>query len=304
MPRQLAAAAAAILGLAVTAALVTPALAAGPSAAAASATPPPSWMVKGQDYLPWDPSSVVNGKRVFYPSIGLQACSQGAKPCPTSQHVTLPSFTWRLCGRWGTRVYGLSDDTQCSALPNRTLVFENYFRLKDAIDDGLFSKLKMDKALFDLETWPYSGNESKRPCYWIKRALQLAHEHNIKLMITLGGGLGRCYKCMATAASHGAYRVSVQSQGAITLAVFKARVRAALKAVGSTSLLIVGLGTNTPSVHDVALLRAEYKWARSTGLSQFWLNANNWQGRNKCNPSQGGRGCPEIGVRFLASPLG
>jgi hypothetical protein len=301
MRRQRAAVASAILGLTVAAVAAT-ALAAHPPSAAATAVPAPSWMVKGQDYLAWDPSSVVNGKRVYYPSIGLQACAQGASPCPATQRITLPSFTWRLCGRWGTRIYGFSDDTQCSSLPNRTLVFENYFRLRDAINDGLFSKLKMDQALFDLETWSYSGNESQDPNYWIKRALRLAHEHTIKLMITLGGGLGRCYQCMATAASHGAYRVSVQSQGATTLAVFKARVRASLKAVGDTSLLIVGLGTNTPGVHDVSQLRAEYAWARSAGLDQFWLNANNWQGRNKCSNSEGGRGCPEIGVQFLASP--
>jgi hypothetical protein len=59
---------------------------------------------------------------------------------------------------------------------------------------------------------------------------------------------------------------------------------------------------NTPGVHDVSLLRAEYAWARSAGLDQFWLNANNWQGRNECSNAQGGRGCPEIGVQFLASP--
>jgi hypothetical protein len=302
MRRQHAAVASAILGLFVTAALAAAAFAAHPSAAAASGAPSPSWMVKGQDYLAWDPSSVVNGKRVHYPSIGLQACSQGAMPCRATQRVTLPSFTWRLCGTWGTHVYGFSDYTQCLALTNRTLVFENYFRLKDAIDEGMFSKLKMDKALFDLETWAFSGNESKDPGYWIRRALELAHRHDIKLMITLGGGLGRCYSCMATAASYGAYKVSVQSQGAIILAVFKARVQASLKAVRNRSLLIVGLGTNTPSVHDVSLLRAEYAWARSAGLDQFWLNANNWQGRNECSKSQGGRGCPEIGVQFLASP--
>lgn len=300
MPRQPAAVASAILGLAVTAALAATGLAAHQPAAAASGAPAPSWMVKGQDYLPWDPSSVVNGKLVHYRSIGLQACSQGAKPCPATQRITLPSFTWRLCGTWGKHVYGLSDYTQCRA--PRTLVFESYFRLKAAIDNGMFSKLKMNKALFDLETWTFSGKESKDPGPWIRRALVLAHENNLKLMITLGGGLGRCYSCMATAASHGAFKVSVQSQGADTLAVFKARVRASLKAVRSKSLLIVGLGTNTPGVHDLSLLRAEYAWARSAGFNQFWLNANNWQGRNKCSNSQGGRGCPEIGVRFLASP--
>lgn len=302
MPRQCAAVASAILALAVTAAVVATVFAARPPAAAASAVPAPSWMVKGQDYLAWDPFSVVDGKRVYYPSIGLRACSQGAKPCPAGQRVTLPSFTWRLCGRWGKRVYGFSDDTQCRAAPNRTLVFESYFRLRAAIGDGLFSKLKMDKALFDLETWAFSGKESADPGHWIRRALALAHEHGVKLMITLGGGLGRCYSCMATAASHAASKVAVQSQGATTLAVFKARVRASLKAVGARSLLIVGLGTNTPGVHDVSLLRAEYAWARSAGFGQFWLNANNWQGRNKCSGSQGGRGCPEIGVQFLASP--
>ncbi len=304
MPRQLTAVASAISGLAVAVALVAVALAAHPSAAVASGTPAPSWMVKGQDYLAWDPSVVVDGKRIYYPSIGLEACSQGAKPCPKNQHITLPSFTWRLCGRWGKHVYGLSDDTQCSTLPNRTLVFEAYPRLQNAINDGLFSKLKMDRALFDLETWKYSDGESADPDEWIKAALHLAHQHDINLMITLGGKrLGRCYKCMTYAASLGAYKVSVQSQGALTLAVFKTRVRDALNAVGNnTSLLIVGLGTNTPSVHKVSLLRAEYAWARSLGLDQFWLNANNWQGSNKCTKSEGGRGCPQIGVQFLASP--
>jgi hypothetical protein len=303
MSRHLAAAASAILGLAVAVALVAVALAAPPSATAASGSPAPSWMVKGQDYLAWDPSVIVNGKRVYYPSIGLEACSQGKKPCPSKQRVTLPSFTWRLCGRWGTHVYGLSDDTQCSALANRTLVFEAYPRLQAAVKDGLFSALKMDKALFDLETWKASDGESADPDKWIGKALQLAHKHKINLMITLGGGLAPCYKCMAFAASNGAYKVSVQSQGAFTLAAFKLRVMSALKQVGNnTSLLIVGLGTNTPGVHKVSLLRAEYAWARSLGLNQFWLNANNWQGRNKCNKSQGGRGCPEIGVQFLASP--
>jgi hypothetical protein len=312
MPGRRAAAASAILGLIVTAGLVAVALGAHPSAAAvsrgqahptaASRAPAPAWMVKGQDYLAWDPSAVVGGKRVHYPSIGLQACSQGAKPCPRTQRLTLPSFTWRLCGRWGTHVYGLSDYTQCSSLTNRTLVFENYSRLQDAIDDGMFTKLKMNKALFDLETWKASGKDSANPREWIKLALHVAHKHNIKLMITLGGGLAKCYKCMATAASHGAYKVSVQSQGAITLAAFEGHVRAALKAVGNKSLLIIGLGTNTPSVHNVSLLRAEYAWARSAGFGQFWLNANNWQGRNKCTKPEGGLGCPEIGVKFLTSP--
>jgi hypothetical protein len=301
MSRHLAAVASLVSGLTVMAALVA-ALAAHPSAAA-SAAPAPSWMVKGQDYLAWDPSSVVNGKRVHYLSVGLEACSRGTKPCPTTQHITLPSFTWRLCGRWGTHVYGLSDDTQCSSSPSRTLVFENYSRLQDAINDGLFSKLRMDKALFDLETWKYSGNDRTDPGKWIKKALRLAHQHHIKLMVTLGGGFGRCYTCMTTAASNGANKVSVQSQGATTLAVFEAHVRAALKAIGNDkSLLIVGLATNTPGVHSVSQLRAEYAWARANGLSQFWLNANNWQARNKCDKAEGGLGCPEIGVRFLASP--
>jgi hypothetical protein len=302
MPRQIAAVASKILGLAVTAALVAVPLAAYPPAAAASGAPAVDWMVKGQDYLAWDPSSAVDGKDVHYLSIGLQECSQGTKPCPSAQRIALPAFTWRLCGRWGKHVYGFSDYTQCSAVPNRTLVFENYYRLQDAIEDGMFVKLKMNEALFDLETWAYSGNESKHPRYWIEQALELAHEHDIKLMITLGGGLNTCYSCMTTAARNGAYKVSVQSQPATTVGGFKGRVQAALNAVGNKSLLIVGLGTNTPGVHEVPVLRAQYAWARSVGLDQFWLNANNWQGRNVCDKSQGGRGCPEIGVQFLASP--
>jgi hypothetical protein len=295
--------ASAVLGLVLTAAVAAAGLAAHPPAAAASRATASSWMVKGQDLLAWDPFLVVHGKRVHYPSIGLQACSQGAKPCPRTQRVTLPSFTWRLCGRWGTHVFGLSDDTQCTTQANRTLVFENYSRFTSAINDGMFSKLKMHQALFDLETWKFSGKESKDPSYWIMRALQLAHRHHIKLLVTLGGGLGRCFACMTTAADDGASRVSVQSQGATTLAGFKSHVLDALKAVGNRrSLIIVGLGTNTPGVHAVSLLRAEYGWARSAGFTQFWLNANNWIARNRCTSSQGGRGCPQIGVQFLASP--
>lgn len=289
--------------------LTAPARAAGPSSPAPAAAGS-LWLVKGQDLGPWDP--VVGGKH--YPSIGLKACAAGAKPC--TGHVRLPSFTWLLCGRWHGKVYGRSDYTTCRA--GSTPVFENYDRFAAAIKAGMFTELGLRYAIYDIESWQYTpANQKHHPVYWIGRAVSLAKQHGISLIVSPGGSLGSCVRCWQEAASAGAYMVAVQSQGwgwdsttqSWKLSLFEAKLSAAVRdirkaraAAGTSTLVMAGLGTNTPLVHPVSVLRAEYGYALTLQITRFWINADNWAVRNRCDVSQGGRGCPEIGVKFLAAP--
>jgi hypothetical protein len=268
------------------------------------------WLVKGQDLGPWDP--VAGGKH--YPSIGLKACAAGAKPCTGRE--TLPSFTWVLCGRWKGKVYGRSDYTTCHS--GSTPVFENYDKLADAIKAGMFTELGLHYAIYDIESWKYTPVKQKdHPVYWIGQAVSLAKKHGISLIVSPGGSLGSCARCWQAAATAGAYMVGVQSQGwgydsatqSWKLSVFAAKLSAAVRdirkardAAGTSTLIMAGLGTNTPSVHSVSVLGAEYSYARTLQITRFWINANNWAARNRCDTAQGGLGCPEIGVRFLAAP--
>jgi len=45
---------------------------------------------------------------------------------------------------------------------------------------------------------------------------------------------------------------------------------------------------------------ADYRRALRAGIQGFWLNAKNWLSRNQCTAAQGGPGCPQTGIRFLA----
>lgn len=258
--------------------------AAAPSSAAAAAAS--SWLIKGQDWFP-------NGSDI---GIAAQAKKDG---------VTLPKPTWMLCGSWHKKIYGLSDYTTCQQ--GSVLVTEAYNRLRQAIRDGVFTQLHMRYAVYDIESWSFtSPAEKANPVYWIGKALKLAHQHHISLIVSPGGKLGRCAACWTTAAEHGAYMVAVQSQGQATLARFRSFMGKAAKVIRQASvraktrtLVMAGLGTNTPVVHQASLLRQEYKYARSIGVNRFWLNANNWMGRNRCNRSEGGPGCPQIAVQFF-----
>jgi hypothetical protein len=290
--------------------LAAPARPPAPTSASSATAAGSLWLVKGQDLGPWDPAA--GGKH--YPSIGLKACAAGAKPC--SVRGTLPPFTWVLCGRWHGKAYGLSDYTTCRA--GSTPVFENYQRLADAIKAGMFTELGLHYAIYDIETWPYTPAKQKHhPAYWIGRAVSLAKQHGISLIVSPGGGLASCVACWQEAATAGAYMVGIQSQGwgwdsktqSWKLSIFASALSAAVHAIrkarnaaGTKTLIMAGLGTNTPRVHPVSVLRAEYSYARTLQITRFWINANNWAARNRCTASQGGPGCPEIGVEFLAAP--
>jgi hypothetical protein len=245
-----------------------------------------SWLIKGQD---WDR----NGS-----DIGIAAQAK-------KDNVTLPKPTWMLCGTWNGKSYGHSDYTTCHQ--GGVLVTEDYYRLRQAIRDGLFTQLHMRFAIYDIESWSFTPPAQKaHPVSWIGKALALAHQHHISLIVSPGGKLGRCAPCWATAAEHGAYMVAVQSQGQTTLAHFRSFMSMAAKIIRQASaraktrtLVMAGLGTNTPVVHQARLLRQEYEYARSIRVYRFWLNANNWLGRNRCNQSEGGPGCPQIAVQFF-----
>jgi hypothetical protein len=238
------------------------------------------WLVKGQDYEPW------NGGRSDDVSMGLAAAANGA-------HIRLPSFRWRTCGEWNGISYGYSDHSSCISAPNRVLVVENYWRLVAALKAGYRPRV----VLFDLETWKYSGNESRHPGYWIHRVIQFAKANGIRVIVTTGGKLKDCATCWADA--KGAYRVAVESQDAGSLSAWQMVVKRAARIAGKNKT-IAGIGTNTWAVHSASSLTADVRWALSYGIKQFWINANNWGGYNRCTTAEGSYGCPLIAVQLFA----
>ena len=76
-------------------------------------------------------------------------------------------------------------------------------------------------------------------------------------------------------------------------------VHKARAAAGTHTLVMVGLGTNTPLVHPAWVLKRQYNYARSISVRNFWLNANNWGSRNHCTASEGSYGCPQLGILFF-----
>jgi len=269
----------------------------------AATWPPTDWLVKGQDLQPWNPGG-------NYPDIGMAAAA-------SDNNLTLPSFTWTLCGSWNGTVYGKSDYTPCTSKPGSTLVVENYDELKAAIADGLFTQLHMQYAMYDLESWVLTPPaQAANPPYWIKQAVTLANQNGIKLIVTTGGRTNTVANDEAAVADN-AYMVAVQSQSwgwdkttaSWSLDTFDARVRYAVRAMRATrtddhtdTLIMLGLGTNTWRVHPVSLLQSEFSIIRALSVSDVWLNANNWQANDQCTAADGGYGCPLIGAQFLSAP--
>jgi hypothetical protein len=266
--------------------------------AAASAATSPHWLVKGQDLVsngsPQSLASGVNG-------IGLIAQAQ-------QDGVTLPPVTWRLCGVWNGYTYGLSDYTTCAA--GDTLVTESYISLRRAITSGLFAATGITTAIVDLESWAYTpSDEQANVPSTITSTARLAAAHGIRLIVSTGGTFAKCTACWATAAKAGAYAymVAAQTQAGTSLPSWESAaslaastIRSARGAAGTSTLVMLGLATNTPAVHPVSLLLAEWSYGTNTlGVNNYWLNANNWQQSNRCTAAEGGPGCPEIGVQFL-----
>jgi hypothetical protein len=266
-----------------------------PAGATATA---PHWLIKGQDMAdngsPQSLASGVNG-------IGLAAQAH-------NDGVMLPPPTWQLCGVWNGTTYGQSDYTTCAA--GGTLVTESYASLKHAITSGLFTATGITTALIDLESWSYTpADEQANVPSTITSTARLASASGIRLIVSTGGTFAKCAVCWRTAAKAGAYAymVAAQTQGGTSLPNWEANassavntVRSARVAAGTSTLIMLGLATNTPAVHPVSLLLAEWSYGTNTlGVQNYWLNANNWQASNLCTAADGGPGCPEIGVQFL-----
>lgn len=161
--------------------------------------------------------------------------------------------------------------------------------------------------MLDLESWTLTpAGEQADIDRVIGRAVRLSRTDGFRLIVTLGGRFARSAAGIATVARDKAYGIALQSQGAPTAAEWSAFVRGAIAAVRKRSphmLIIAGLGTNTPQVHPVRLLESQHAAGVTDGTTTFWLNANNWLGRNQCGASQGGPGCPLAGYQlFMALP--
>lgn len=310
-PRQRVNRAARALATAVALAVVAALMLGQAASPAHASTAPPVFMIKGQDLQPWAapyPSPTCPAGDKCYISKGMlgQAAQDG---------LTMPPVTYQLCGTWNGVTYGYSDYTTCQA--GDTLVVENYYKLQQAINNGLFTTLGITHAAYDIESWSLTPSyQQKSPEYWIRRTIALGHTNGLQvgLITSPGGALANCSGCWSETAKDDGFMVAIQSQGwgwdkttnSWCLSCWDSLVHAAVKAVRNTrnkartsTLVMVGLGTDTPLVHPASVLAKEYAYARSIAVSNFWLNANNWQSENHCNPSQGGYGCPQIAMWFF-----
>lgn len=245
--------------------------AASVTAGAPSPPPPgPLWLVKSNDLA----------------LLQKQAAADG---------VTLPQFaTWVGCG-------GMSDSDHCR--PGQQPIYTSYWPLRRLAMSG-----RHGTAIFDIETWSYTPRaERKDPVKWICRAarLQSADPH-LKVIITPYGKPPTKEIILedVAAAQCGAYAVDVQAQFANgSPPQFGWFIRKAVRAIRSVNkkiIILAGLATNNPGVQLASNLVTDYHKALRAGVQGFWLNAKNWLSRNQCTAAQGGPGCPQTGIEFLA----
>jgi hypothetical protein len=205
----------------------------------------------------------------------------------------LPLFTWVGCG-------GRSDPDACRS--GQDPIFTSYWPLK--------ARAQADwtgTAIFDIEEWRKTPAEQRlHPRAWICRAARLQHaDPGLKVIITPYDKPAQLMVSEDVAAAKcGAYGVDIQSQFINgypkRLAKFIHAAVAAIRNANRRIIILAGLATNNPRVEAAGLLAADYHAALANGVQGFWLNANNWQGENHCKAAQGGAGCPQIGVKFLA----
>ena len=274
-----------VAGLLLAAALAI--AAAWPTVVQASVSP--TWLIKGQDLEPFGSGSDA--------SVGLlaQAAEDG---------VALPAIQWRLCGVYNGVTYGLSDDTTC--VPGDTLVTENFYSLRNAINAGYQGTI-----VYDIESWDFTPSaQSSAPVPWIRKSVQFAKAHGVSIIVSPGGNLGGDTATFSIATQYGATYIALQSQGKSTLSAFEAFVHSSAQFIGAERVkydtstdIIVGLATNVPAVHSLSLLNSEFNYAWSQGVQSFWLNANNWLSENECTAADGGPGCPQLGVQFLVNAI-
>jgi hypothetical protein len=243
--------------------------AATPAARAAALRPPqPLWLVKSSDLV----------------DLAQQAATDG---------VTLPAFTWIGCG-------GPSDVDHC--VPGQRPILTSYWQLYSRAKAGW-----RGTAVFDIEPWTYTPQEQRlNPNKWICLAAQLHRvDPYLRVMITPFARPTATLMISedVEAAKCGAYAVDVQTQFANgSPRLFGSFIRTAVGAIRRVNrkiVILAGLATNQPTVQTAANLVADYHLALAAGVQGFWLNASDWQNRNQCAATQGGVGCPEVGVQFL-----
>jgi hypothetical protein len=238
------------------------------AASSAGAPPPqPLWLVKSSDLV----------------DLGQQAASD---------NVTLPTFTWIGCG-------GPSDIDHCT--PGQLPILTSYWPLQSLAEAGW-----RGTAIFDIEPWDLTPQGQRlHPDKFICLAAQLhrADPHMRVIITPLAKPAALMISEDVEAAACGAYAVDLQTQFANgSPDLFGSVVRTAVSAIRKVNgkiLILAGLATNHPAVQTAANLVSDYYLALAAGVQGFWLNASDWRGRNKCRTTQGGVGCPQVGVQFL-----
>jgi hypothetical protein len=209
--------------------------------------------------------------------------------------VTLPNFvTWVGCG-------GLSDPDHCR--PGQQPIYTSYWPLRRKALSGWHGI-----AVFDIETWRDTpAAQRKDPIKWICRAARLQRtDRHLKVIITpyAKPPTKEMIPEDVAAAKCGAFAVDVQTQFANGSPVqFGRFIRKAVRAVHGVNkkiIMLAGLATNQPNVQLASNLATDYRKALRAGVQGFWLNAKNWLNRNQCTAAQGGPGCPQTGIQFLA----
>jgi hypothetical protein len=206
--------------------------------------------------------------------------------------VVMPQFTWVGCG-------GRSDPVAC--LPGQQPIYTNYWRLRSAAEAGVAGT-----AVFDIEPWMRTPAAQRAdPAHYICQAARLQRtDPQLKVIITPYVKSPRAMLGEDVTSAHcGAYAVDIQSQftndNPDAFNAFIRRGVREIRAVNKNILILAGLATNSPVVQTPRDLVSDYHAALADGVQGFWLNANNWAGRNKCTSAQGGPGCPEVGVQFM-----
>jgi hypothetical protein len=206
--------------------------------------------------------------------------------------VVMPRFTWVGCG-------GRSDPDAC--LTGQQPIYTNYWRLRSAAEAGMTGT-----AVLDIEPWTRTPAAQRAdPVSYICKGARLKRtDPQLKVIITPYVSPGwAMLREDVTAAQCGAYAVDIQSQftndDPDAFNAFIHRGVKDIRAVNKNIVILAGLATNSPVVQTPHDLVSDYHAALADGVEGFWLNANNWAGRNRCAPAQGGPGCPEVGVEFL-----
>jgi hypothetical protein len=306
-------------------------------AQAAHAQPKPAtyFVIKGQDLAPWATpyETATCPVNTSNPPVSMPPCyqSEGVQAAAQSADITLPAWSYVLCGSWDGTQYGLSDYTACH--PGDSLpVFENELEFAAAVEAGEFTKLHLTHAVYDIETWAYTPPPQQSPMQtrrlqalatpmaqkgnpgkWIGRFIRLGRQHGISVAVTPGGGLDQP-PIVATASRDRAWLIGVQSQAwgcsstcpapKTAAAGFRHRLARFITAIDSARkqppVIMAGLATNLSGlVHSPQLLTAEYRAAQSLGVPWIWINADNHGAESACTARDDGEGCPAVAVQFL-----